>query len=522
MTQRPKSIGATDTGIEVDRRGIHLPAGLTGAMSLFIDGQRVWSFSPEDTADAKDQVRTVRWPATLKAFLSGAAQFELRQVDPEVVLFDQLLTFGDGQGRISVVDKNGMRLAIEKTGQLRPTWGESDSARKSFVLDATEEILNLLISNDVDAFLAFGCLLGAVREGKLIAHDNDADIAYVAKSSEPAEVIMESYAIERLMLERGYTTMRMSGGSFKVMMPTPEGGKVGCDIFTGFFFGDTFYLMPAVGAKMERSTLLPQGTVELEGRSVPAPAKPEVLLEATYGPTWRVPDPAFKFHPPARVSRRLESWMRGERMHKKYWDKFYNLKSNSVATEPSPFAQWLAEREEDRGRLLDIGSGTGRDTLWLASQGFETHGCDYSRAGVRKSTDIAKAGGLDATFQVLNLYDLRQVLTSGAAFAHGQPFDILYARFLIHAMETVGRHNLWTLARTALRAKGGTLYLEWRTKRLAKHEFGEHYRQFVKPNVVQAELKERGFVIEHLETGRGLAVHNREDPQVCRIVARLE
>ena len=38
-------------------------------------------------------------------------------------------------------------------------------------------------------------------------------------------------------------------------------------------------------------------------------------------------------------------------------------------------------------------------------------------------------------------------------------------------------------------------------ERVTNHEFGEHYRQFVQPNVVRAELEERGFVIEHLETG---------------------
>jgi len=520
VEQQQTPVSSALAGIRIDDEGIRLPRRLTGPLSLFIDAQRVWSFTPEDLAEASNGARMLPWPRSLRPFLSGEAKFELRRVDGSQVVFDELVKLGEGEGRISVVDKHGVPMAIEKLGLLRRTWGESDAERKGVIVDAMKEILDQLIASDVDAFVAFGCLLGAVREGELIPHDNDADIAYVARSSHPADVIQESFAIERMLRDRGYSTVRRSGGFFRVLVSMPEGGTVGCDVFAGFFLGDTYYLLPTVGAQMERSALLPQSTIELEGRTLPAPAVPEVLLEATYGPNWKIPDPSFKFNPPAQVRRRLGGWMRGERRHKKYWDEFYRAKADSVATEPSPFARWVAEQEPVRGRIVDIGSGTGRDSLWLASQGFQTLGCDYSAAGVHVSSDIAKERGLDANFQVLNLYDLRQILTSGARFAHEQPFDILYARFLIHAVEDEGRLNLWTLARSAIRATGGKLYLEWRTEK-TKHEFGEHYRQFVQPEVVQAELEGRGFVIEHLENRHGLAVHKSEDPRICRIVAKM-
>jgi 2-polyprenyl-3-methyl-5-hydroxy-6-metoxy-1,4-benzoquinol methylase len=511
---------ASSGGIRIDDRGIEFPARMTGSISLFIDSQRVWSFTPEDVVEARDGSRQIDWPASLKPYLNGEAEFVIRRISDDEVVFSDLVTLGNGEGRIAVVDKHGVPMAIEKLGLLRRMWGESDDERKGVIVDAMKGLLDDLVANDVDAFLAFGCLLGAVREGELIAHDNDADIAYVAKSSHPADVIRESFEIERMLIEKGYNTIRNSGGFFRVNVAMPEGGQVGCDVFTGFFFGDTFYLLPSVGEQMSRSDLLPQGTIELEGRTLPAPAKPEVLLKATYGDGWKVPDPSFRFNPPARVRRRLGGWFRGERKHKKYWDEFYKAKADTVNTEPSPFARWVAEQEPQGGRLLDIGSGTGRDSLWLASQGFQTLGCDYSAPGVHVSSDIAKQRGVDASFQVLNLYDLRQILTSGARFAHEQPFDFFYARFLIHAIEDEGRHNLWTLARSAIAGTGGKLYLEWRTEKTV-HEFGEHYRQFVQPEVVRAELEERGFVIDHIENKHGLAVHKSEDPKICRIVARM-
>ena len=87
-------------------------------------------------------------------------------------------------------------------------------------------------------------------------------------------------------------------------------------------------------------------------------------------------------------------------------------------------------------------------------------------------------------------------------------------------MEDLGREQLWVLSRSALKGTKGRIYLEWRTE-ATEHEFGEHYRQFVQPDVVQAELEHHGFEIEHCENSFGLAVHKSEDPRVCRIVAKM-
>ena len=248
---------------------------------------------------------------------------------------------------------------------------------------------------------------------------------------------------------------------------------------------------------------------------------PETLLEVTYGPTWRVPDPSFTYSPPD-TRRLLTGLMRGERKHQRYWDEFYRGKATAVPSDPSPFARWVAEREPERGGLVEVGSGTGRDTLWFADQGFDALGTDYSRTGVAYAERVAKAHGSAAQFRALNLYDLRHILARGALLARGRRTDVVYARFLIHAVEPVGRQNLYALARSSpleqLRGPHREAYLEFRTEPTT-HAFGEHYRQFVRPEVVCAELKGHGFEIAHVEERHGLAVHETEDPLVSRIVA---
>lgn len=55
-----------------------------------------------------------------------------------------------------------------------------------------------------------------------------------------------------------------------------------------------------------------------------------------------------------------------------------------------------------------------------------------------------------------------------------------------------------------------------------RDELGEHDRQFLQPDVVTTGLENDGFGVEHCENRQGLAVHNDEDPRICRIVAKIE
>jgi cyclopropane fatty-acyl-phospholipid synthase-like methyltransferase len=207
--------------------------------------------------------------------------------------------------------------------------------------------------------------------------------------------------------------------------------------------------------------------------------------------------------------------------HRAYWEEFYARKADAVPAEPSAFARWVVE-QLPRSTVLEIGSGTGRDSLFFAAEGYTVLGCDYAVPGLRYAEDQARRRGLtDVTFQQLDLYDDEHVLERADAIAGSTALDAVYARFMVHAVSDQGRHNLFRLASHVLEGRGGRLFLEFRTAR-ADHEFGEHFRQFVQPAQVEEELRSYGFVVEHCEEGFGLAVHKSEDPKVCRIIARVE
>ncbi len=176
----------------------------------------------------------------------------------------------------------------------------------------------------VEAFLAYGTLLGAVREGKVIGNDSDADLGYVSHHTHPVDVIRESFRIQRALIGLGYRITRYSALAFKVDVDEGDGVVRGLDVFGGFLMDGHLHLMGEIREPFEESWIFPLGTTTLEGRTFPAPADPDRLLTATYGASWRVPDPAFHFAPPATTVRRLNGWFRGLRVGRARWDRIYS------------------------------------------------------------------------------------------------------------------------------------------------------------------------------------------------------
>ena len=201
-----------------------------------------------------------------------------------------------------------------------------------------------------------------------------------------------------------------------------------------------------------------------------------------------------------------------------YWDSFYaSRKSEAVPHEPSAFARWVEPRLSRGETVLEFGFGNARDSFWICRQGHPVQAYDFAESAVDHAQAQADADDLDARFETLDLYDSAAVAAVGSRFEGARP--AIYGRFLLHALETVGRHHLFDLAAVS----EGTLYVEFRTgqDKESKHLFGEdHFRNYLDPQIVEGELKARGADILHSEAGHGLAVYKSEDPHVARIVAR--
>ncbi len=445
----------------MDETGIVLTEGEDGPLDVEFDGRRVWSFwLVRDTEEVGESRRLAAWPRQLRNYLDGVTVVGVRSHGDERALFEEERRFGTSTERIAVVDSRGQPLGTDKSGKLVPTFENRSVEQTAPLLDSLETVLAELAAAGVAAFPAYGTLLGAVRSGRLIGHDSDADIGYVSRHRHPFDVIRESFAIQRRLVAHGYHTMRYSGGSFQVLVTESDGFVRGLDVFGGYFDGERLYLMGEVRTPYREEWIFPLSNCELEGRTLPAPAEPERLLEAMYGPGWRVPDPAFAFTTPASTVRAFDQVFRISRARRRLWGRAHLQTTGSLPpVQPSPLAAYVAEGGVP-AQLLDVGAGRGIDSLWFARQGSAVTAYDYLVGTPGRAARRAEREGLSLDVRWLNLQEWRSVLAEGARIARLPGPRTVLANHVLEATPAFGRDSLVRFASMALR-DGGRLYADF-------------------------------------------------------------
>ncbi|WP_121255288.1 methyltransferase domain-containing protein [Nocardioides ferulae] len=509
----PEAPEAVVERVRVDDRGIHLRAAHDRVVDFLFDGRRIGSFwlLRDTVADGAD--RLFAWPTALVPYLRGATRVALVDHLSERQVHDVEVVLGEGgDDRIRVEDGNGNPLGLDKSQRLMRLFDSRDRRQLDPLLDAIEAVVAELEACGLEPFLAYGTLLGAVRDGQLIGYDSDADLGYVSRFDHPVDVARESFRVQRALVERGYRITRYSGLAFKIVIEEADGARRGLDVFGGFRRDGVLYLMGEVGHRFRDEWLWPRGETTLAGRRLPAPAQPEHLLEAMYGPHWRVPDPAFKFSTPRTAQRRLNGWFRGTRVgREEVWDRHYHRGGAAPRKNPTPFVRWVRAREPELGTAVDLGCGTGRDVLWLAQQGVEAWGLDFVARAFRTAERRAGAKGLPAHFLWTNLTELRSVLVAGALLSRRPGPRVVLARHVADATNEHGRENLIRLARMVTRGSG-RLYLQVTSgpadgpadgPGAAAGELGVHPIDLERFEAQVARLG--GRVVERVEVGAGAA-----------------
>ena len=183
------------------------------------------------------------------------------------------------------------------------------------------------------------------------------------------------------MRDLGWKVVRMSAANFKVWAELPNGKRAGVDVFGSFHIGDHFHLTGSLRGTLDRDKILPFAPITLEGVEFPAPHDLDAFLTYTYGPGWKVPDPAFHFDHPPENTAMMSHWVRGSRRRLWYWSAFYTSPDlKKVPTEPSLFAPWVAGTHRARGahHRARLGDGSRRDLVRPA--GVPRHGQRLRRA----------------------------------------------------------------------------------------------------------------------------------------------
>ena len=375
----------------------------------------------------------------------------------------------------------------------------------------------------IDLFVSYGVLLGFTRGNDFIGHDDDFDFAYISSQPSRADVLRESARIIERLIDKGLQVVENSFGHYKVWVRDAD-RVFKFEIFVGWQEANAAYLYFGIDKGVPAGAFLPLQEHDFHGVPLPIPNQPEVICEALYGSNWRTPDPGFRYHlTPAQWAQFSFLFTSANKHH---WNSYYQTRSTNQPWSilPSQFAAFIAN-EVDPGRLLEVGCGNGRDSLFFASVGFDVTAADYSSAALELCSSRAQQSGHQCKTVELNVYDLSQI----ARFTKeaGPVFDVVYARFFIHAISEIGERNFWRLCSGILKA-GGKCCVEFRTNKDKRAEAGAkisdtersdgHYRRFISIDEVRQRAEHTGLSASFIAAGTGMAAFRGEDPHVGRLV----
>jgi SAM-dependent methyltransferase len=138
-----------------------------------------------------------------------------------------------------------------------------------------------------------------------------------------------------------------------------------------------------------------------------------------------------------------------------HWQITFASQPEMFGVEPSHAARQAAAlfRQEGRKKILELGSGQGRDTVFFLQSGFEVFALDYSEPGLEELRRKAAQLGLSHALQTL-WHDVRQRLPFEANAFDGCFSHMLYCM----ALTTVELDTLSQEIRRVLKPEGPNVY----------------------------------------------------------------
>src|SRR6476469_5205730 len=135
------------------------------------------------------------------------------------------------------------------------------------------------------------------------------------------------------------------------------------------------------------------------------------------------------------------------------WNKVYNSDNTFFGEEPSNFALLCLShmKANNTKRILDLGTGHGRDAIFVASNGIEVEALDYSEVAVGTLNRITKEKGLLIKPQI---FDVRLPLPFPDCY-----FDVVYSHMLLNMNFSLDElHFIHSEIKRVLKPKGFNFY----------------------------------------------------------------
>ncbi len=156
--------------------------------------------------------------------------------------------------------------------------------------------------------------------------------------------------------------------------------------------------------------------------------------------------------------RKVEEVLNNQHRH---WENMLSNKPDMFGTEPSDPARKAAElfKKEGRVKILELGGGQGRDTIFFAQNGFQVTVLDYCESGIKAITQKSKGLGVSKSVTAA-CHDARKPLPFD-----DETFDACYSHMLYcMALTTAELEFLSDEIRRVLKPNGLNIYTVRNTK----------------------------------------------------------
>ncbi|MGX2984873.1 adenylyl-sulfate kinase [Helicobacter sp. 23-1048] len=204
---------------------------------------------------------------------------------------------------------------------------------------------------------------------------------------------------------------------------------------------------------------------------------------------------------------------------KNYWENYYQARLNTKEQEQSNFASFCVDNYFDKdSRLIELGCGNGRDSVYFAKNGINVLGIDQCENVIEFLNKKHKSENL--VFQSGDFTDLPNA---------DSKFDAIYSRFTLHSINSKQQDRLFGWINANLKTSG-ILAIECRGYKNSLYRLGvmvendafiyeNHYRRFVKFEDLLGLLS-KDYEILFAKEDKGFAPFRDEDDFFVRVVGR--
>lgn len=482
------------------------PASNLCSLDVFFHERRIWSFAVKEGEHG-----WFRWPDALARRLYGSSEVSVRDSATEAMYATGRIKFDNTRQTFRLEDPVGRPLMVNKWLRLAPMLADGDTT------DKRDELIEILATTrDALLFLGFqvfavgGTVLGPYRDGDLLSHDDDGDLAVFFDTEDPVDISLGILRIQHELRKLGYRVRPHSHAHLQVYPPSKDvDPALYVDIFAAFLKAGTINQPFHVRGPFERDQLLPFAEIEVRGETFPVAADTENWLVTNYDQHWNTPQPGFQLMTPESTVRRFRNWFGSYNLHRHFWEAHA---ADTTASQDYkrliPFGKMIRFNSES---IINVGCGIEPllpPSLERSNPRATVYGLDYAdsvRSIAARATETPTGG--EVRIMDVNFANYQAVLEFVASLPVG-PFDI-YAGFVLEGQDRTRRNNaFWRFAKMAL-CSGGQVIIDYLDSLAPEYSYYDPRTWYLEPEQVLTEASVHGLHARHIDRGNIMVAERR-------------